>query len=929
VTLDAILGRDDELASISRFFEAGSGPRALLLEGEAGIGKTTLWREGVRVARTRGAVLTARASESETALSFTVLGDLLSPSIDEGLRELPAGQREAIERALLLGPPSHSPTNARAVSLAVLGILRFLAAVEPLTIAVDDVQWTDPPSARTLAFVLRRLADEPITVLAVSRIGSGLTDPLDLAGAFPHSLKRLVIGPTTPTTLGRMLRDRFGRDFAPPLVKRIYETSGGNPLFALEIGRALGGEDPNLKPGEPLPVPVDLQELLRKRLSSLPASAHRALLVAACSAQPTLALVEGAGASRSGLEKAEDAGIVTVRAGTIEFTHPLLASTVYVNASSRARRVVHARLARVAVGTEERARHLALSAEGPDEAAADALEEAALQAQARGAPSAAAELNQLAAALTPPRVAEQVVTRRFRLLGNLFAAGDVVAARALAERMVEELSPGPARARVLYSTATMSWNDVARVKDRLARALDEAGDDRLRAEIHADLAWAALWECDPASAIRWADSASELAELAGDWTVGNPLTGNPTLRISLAVRAVAGLLLAQDMTDVLVRTASLEGDLDYADLGTVRTCLGWQQMWAGSLDAARDTLSAELDRYLAQGHQTASWEDRASLAEVELRAGRWEAALRLAREAHEIAVEARWIEALPGILPVKSAIEVAVGQTRAARADGMEGLSLSVRMGARWNEIQARSALGFLELSLGNHAGADAWLGPVVEVTEDMGLREPGVFPFVPDEVEALVGLGELDRATTLTDRLDDQGRELDRALALATAARCRGLIEAAGGDRDASLIALSEAVEHHASVAQPFELGRTLLVLGEVQRRFKQRKDARASLEAARAIFDELGAPLWSARTEASLDRLGRVVPTGSLTPTENQVAGLLASGKTNREIADALFLSVKTVEANVSRILDKLGVTSRRQVADRLTGPLGPDAE
>jgi DNA-binding CsgD family transcriptional regulator len=160
----------------------------------------------------------------------------------------------------------------------------------------------------------------------------------------------------------------------------------------------------------------------------------------------------------------------------------------------------------------------------------------------------------------------------------------------------------------------------------------------------------------------------------------------------------------------------------------------------------------------------------------------------------------------------------------------------------------------------------------------------------------------------------------LDRGLALATAARCRGLIAAARGDRDAALQSLARAVEEHGRVEQPFELGRTLLVLGEVQRRFKQRKDALASLEAARAIFDELGAPRWSARAEAAAARLGRVVPSGSLTPTESNVATLVAAGKTNREIADALFLSVKTVEANVSRILAKLGVSSRREVAGRL---------
>jgi DNA-binding CsgD family transcriptional regulator len=275
---------------------------------------------------------------------------------------------------------------------------------------------------------------------------------------------------------------------------------------------------------------------------------------------------------------------------------------------------------------------------------------------------------------------------------------------------------------------------------------------------------------------------------------------------------------------------------------------------------------------------------------------------------------------LTQILATKAAVEASIGEEATAREDGLRALALSERFGARWDEILARAALGFLELSLGDHGAAHAWLDPLVAMTEEMGVREPGAFPFVPDEVEALVGLGELDRADALTERLEEQGRALDRGLALATAARCRGLIAAARGDRDAALQSLARAVEEHGRVEQPFELGRTLLVLGEVQRRFKQRKDALASLEAARAIFDELGAPRWSARAEAAAARLGRVVPSGSLTPTESNVATLVAAGKTNREIADALFLSVKTVEANVSRILAKLGVSSRREVAGRL---------
>ncbi|MGH3034720.1 MAG: AAA family ATPase, partial [Gaiellaceae bacterium] len=255
---DAIIGRDGELAAITSFFQdEHAGPRALVLEGAAGIGKTTLWREAVRLAESGSLVLSSRASEAETRMSFTVLGDLLVPVLEGPMGDLPAGRRNALEAALLLGPPARTRPDSRAVSLAVLGVLRALASGAPLTIAIDDVQWVDAPSARALAFALRRFVDEPVTVVAAKRSASGLPDPLDLVGSLRDGVDRLTIGPIAPVPLGRLLRRRLDNDFAPSLARRIHDVSGGNPFFALEIGRALRGEDALVNPGEPLPVPSD------------------------------------------------------------------------------------------------------------------------------------------------------------------------------------------------------------------------------------------------------------------------------------------------------------------------------------------------------------------------------------------------------------------------------------------------------------------------------------------------------------------------------------------------------------------------------------------------------------------------------------------------------------------------------------------------
>ncbi|MEX0755062.1 MAG: AAA family ATPase [Actinomycetota bacterium] len=910
----AIIGRAEELAAIARFFEdARPGSSALVLEGDAGIGKTTLWREAVRLAERTSLILSSRASEAEARMSFAVLGDLLTPVLEGPMAELPAGQRNALEAALLLGSPGPTRPDARAVSLAVLGVLRALASGAPLTIAVDDAQWIDAPSARALAFALRRLEDEPVTLVAATRSPTGASDLLDLMGSLRDGVDRLTIGPIARVPLGRLLRQRLEDDVASPLVQRIHEASGGNPFFALEIGRALEGADALLTPGEPLPVPADLRELLRRRLRALPRSTRDALLVAASSAQRTVPLVEKVKGSATGLAEAEDAGIVLVRGTSIEFTHPLFASTVYESASTGDRRAAHAGLANAVKDPEERARHLALCSTGPSEEVARVLEEAGDRAVARGAPLGATELYGLAATLTPPQEADSLQMRRLRSAQTLFAAGDTRGARELVEQILAETVPGLVRAQTMYSLSFMSWNDLPRVKGLLELAFEEIdGNGYIRGLILADLAWVELGACDPASALPWAKAAVELAE-----EVNDPFL----LRSALAALASVEAVLGHDPADLLDRGISKEGSLAYGEVTTPRTCLGRFQLWKGALDAARDTLHVELERYLEQGHESASWDVRASLAEVEHRAGHWRLAADHALEAREIVLEAGWIDVLGEVAAVKAAIEAATGRVEEARDDGIEALAACERTGDRWNEIRARAALGFLEVSLGDAAAAHAWLAPATEMTERMDLREPGAFPFVSDEIEALVALGELEPAERLTDRLDDHGRALDRPLALATAARCRGLVAGARGDLEGAEAHLQRSLHEHSRTQHPLELGRTLLVGGSVRRRMRQKKGARDLLQQALMTFEELGAPLWSQRAQGELARIGGRAPfSTALTPTEAQIARLVAEGKTNREVAEALFVSVHTVEANLTRIYRKLDVRSRTELARKL---------
>jgi DNA-binding CsgD family transcriptional regulator len=236
-------------------------------------------------------------------------------------------------------------------------------------------------------------------------------------------------------------------------------------------------------------------------------------------------------------------------------------------------------------------------------------------------------------------------------------------------------------------------------------------------------------------------------------------------------------------------------------------------------------------------------------------------------------------------------------------------------------EMHNRGALGILDLSLGDAESAHEHLLPLPGYLERAGIGEPGAFPYLGDDAEALVALGRIDHAEALLAWLEERGRILDRPLALATAARCRGLIAAARGDEREAASAFELSLGHHSRIAQPLDLARTLLALGRFQRRVKRRGAARETLRSARAIFDKAGAALWSSMADAELARIGgRAASPGHLSPTERRIAELVAEGRTNREVADALFVSVKTVEANLSRAYHKLGIRSRRELRSRL---------
>jgi hypothetical protein len=422
-----VVGREKELSLLEGFLGSiGDGFAVLALEGEPGIGKTTVWQEGIRRAEAGGLLaLSCRPAQSEARLSFVGLGDLLGPVPDGALEALPDRQRAALEVALLRARAGEKlRPDRRTIGVALLALLRELAASRPVLVAVDDAQWLDHSSAAVLEFVARRLGREPIRVLSSVRLADEPVETFDRVASERRGVMR--IGPLSVGALHELIKERLGHSFVRPTLIKIERLSEGNPFYALELARAMR-EVGEPRGGAPLPVPADLGKLVRGRLRRLPAESRRALLVASSLSGPSLKLID-----RDALVAAEQAEIVRVTGeGRVEFMHPLFASAVYSSASVAERREIHRVLAELVDDVEERARHVALGADHPDEAVAHSLELGARAARSRGAWESAAELLEQARALTPPTNAEQRAAHGLAAAEDHIRAGDRPSARAL------------------------------------------------------------------------------------------------------------------------------------------------------------------------------------------------------------------------------------------------------------------------------------------------------------------------------------------------------------------------------------------------------------------------------------------------------------------------------------------------------------------
>ena len=925
VTLSAgtLVGRAFETTLIERLLREARASKsaALLIRGEPGVGKSELLSyaiergDGMRVLRTRGV-------ESESALPFSGLSDLLRPVLSS-LEAIPAPQAAALAGALALGPPA--APDRFAVYAAAFSLLAVAAEEQPLLGVVDDAHWLDPSSRDALLFSARRLEAEGIVLLFALREGEG--EGFEGAG-----IEELRLGGLDHDAARELLAREAGRDLPDPLVRRLDEETGGNPLALVEIGSLLRAGQ--LRPeelAEALPA-LSVEEAFRRRLANLSPHGRGALLVAALSHSPALEVLEAAlaelGLDPDALGEAEAARLVRTRDAWLEFRHPLLRSAATHSAPITERRGAHWALAAAfaARGDEdERAWHLANAVSGRDEEAASALAAAALRARARAAYAEAARAFERAAELT-----EEQEERARRLLE---AARDW------------ELAASPLRAL-----------------RAVEKALPLAGDFLVRADIQHVRGRVLMWHGSPREAHELllaegecilALDAARAAVMLTDAASSGVMSGDVALGLVAGNRARAAATQVGEPVDVLadavVGTAVLlTGDVAngrpsilrlyelFPDADSLFAALqihpeyvlsvlphyGYSLVWLEEYERGRAFLDS-----LVRGARGTGAPSLLLLAVyfrsvLSFALGDWTAARAEGSEALDLARATGQQNAAAYALVYLARVDAAQGREEECRGRCAEALETAARLRSGSLVSYVEAALGLLELGLRRNEGAIGHLEEAERICAAGSMRHPAVTLHGPDLVEALLRAGHRDEAEEAFAELDRQTQATQHRWALAATARCRGLL-AADDDFEP---AFEEAVAHHEREPSAFDRARTDLCYGERLRRVRRRAEARARLRTALATFERLGAQPWAEQARGELRATGEVArrrdASGleALTPQELQVALLVAQGGTNREVAASLFLSPKTIEAHLHRSYVKLGLRSRTELANFL---------
>jgi len=913
---DLLVGRDHDLDRISGLLERGAGS-ALLLSGQPGVGKSAVLDSVARAAVQDGTrVLRATGAEFEADVSYSALNQILLP-LHGALDRLGAPARKAMSVALGFG--SGPPPERLVVCNAALALLRSAAEDTPVLLIVDDLAWVDRASAAVFGFLARRLSGDRIRFLAASR--TGVDSFFDGTGLPSYELPAL-----DAESAARLVDLRFP-DLAHPVRRRLLDAAQGNPLALLELPDALRADQRRAREVLPavLPLGERLRSLFASRVRSLPAATRTLLLLATLDGTGDLAVLSAAAretdddADLAELDPAEEDGLVRVEESPrrLVFRHPLIMSAVVEAATSSGRRAAHRALARVLVDKpEERAWHLGEATLQPDEEVALLLEQTARRILNRGDAVAAIAALTRAADLSP------LDTDRARRLSEAaYVGAEAIGALRSASELLEDAWRADPRHGASLRSATAavqlvlnSDGDLATAHRLLVGAIEE-GDHGYDAEDPAliDALHFLLLLCNyGAREELWAPYYTAVARLRPAppplLLVAARVWGDPAHADAATLREldeiIDGALQETDPARVIrVGTAALYPDR----LAAVREA-AWRLVRQGREGGpVRRHIGALLHLCLDDYHR-----------------GKWDEVLELSEEGLTLCAKSGYAVCTWFSQYTKGLVTASRGDTETAHALADAMTNWAAPRGIREAVHCAQHVHALADIADGDF---DAAFGRVSAISP------AGSFP--PYVAHASWVFFELVEAAVRTDR---------RAQATAHVRALRETNVAGLSPRLALLAAGAEALvaEDDAEAARlfaraltqpdaerwPFALARVRLAQGERLRRSRALSESKAPLTAALNTFEQLGSPAWAERARKELRAAGRVVPhpdgrgAGVLTAQEREIAKLAATGLTNKQIAERLFISHRTVGAHLYQIYPKLGIASRVALRDALQG-------
>jgi DNA-binding CsgD family transcriptional regulator len=916
-----LLGRGAEQSRIDALLAEARGgiSGSLAIRGAPGIGKTALLRYAIG----RGAdmtVLRASGVESESDLPFSGLSDVLRPAMGL-LDQIPRRQADALAGALAIGPPAAQ--DRLTILAATHRLLAASAEQRPILVAVDDAHWLDVSSRDALLFAGRRLQADRAALIFTARDG----EPVEFNA--PH-VPDLVLEGIDQQACDGLLAGSGAMELSPAVARTILRATAGNPLAIMEAASLLSQAQlaGHERFDEPLPLGTQMQRSFARRVGLLPTMTRAALVVVAASQSRAIDEVRRAcemlRIEPAALELAERERLIEKDGVRVQFAHPLMRSAAYHAAPPPERRAAHRALASVLAGetyASERAWQLAAAADGVDEEVARALDEAGRQARERTGHASASRAFERAARLTPE---PEQRARRFLEAGSdaHFAGESARALRLLGEALPHAREAALSadiehtRARVAMRTGSPA----AARKILLATAdMIEPHDPARAAMILVDATTTCFQEGDPEDGI--VEPALAIARRAH--ALGSPVGGLPDAAASgLLGKALVCAGRAAEGRPHLIRCLAAMEQTDSLWVAVQLIQCAVVFLWLEEYENARRPVEALISRARAASLSGALAYPLCNLSEVEFRTGRWQEAFAAAAEAVGLARNLGQTATLQYALLCLAWVEAGLGREQDCRRHAAAALELAGPGGITIAGY-AMAVLGLLELGLGNSEQAVEQLSGLLHVyaTEGVDAVEQGLFQFMPNLIEAYVRAGARAEAESALETLQAAAVATRRNWTTATAARCRGMLAEVSFDEH-----FEEALRLHALTPTPFERARTELCYGERLRRARRRTEARARLSRALETFEQLGAEPWAERAREQLRSAGEAVRRRAgpgleqLTAQELDIALRVARGATNKEVAGAVYLSPKTVEAQLSRIYSKLGIRSRTELAHRL---------